>query len=160
MKYRPLGARLLVHPIVTSLSLEERARAAGLEIVVENDNRPSPTMGRVVAVGSDPLLYEEVKLGDIVFFNRYAGHEVVLQNETFRQLEFNEITGVMQDEQHPDTPQVTLEIAQPENDPSKSNSERIEYLESKTGAPVCPKLGDEAQHTRTLTAIKIMRGEK
>lgn len=93
--YRPLGARLLVDPITTTLSLEERARLAGLEIVVEQENRPKPTQGRVIALGSDPLLQEEVKVGDIVFFGPYAGHDVVLEGVTFRQLEHQEVTGIM-----------------------------------------------------------------
>lgn len=93
-QYRPLGARLLVDPIVTTLSLEERARRAGLEIVVEQENRPRPTMGRVIAIGSDPLLREEVKVGDIVYFGPHAGHDVVLQDHTYRQIEHQEVTGI------------------------------------------------------------------
>jgi len=105
MKYKPLGARLLVDPIVTTLSLEERARRAigpnapnGLEIVVEHDNRPRPTQGKVIALGPDPLLHEQIKEGDIVFFHHYSGHEVTLEGVTYRVLELPEITGVMQDE--------------------------------------------------------------
>lgn len=90
--YKPLGARLLVDPVVTTLSLEERARRAGLEIIVESENRPQPTVGIVVAVGSDPLLQEEVHVGDYVFFGKHAGHEVVLNGKVFRQLELQEIT--------------------------------------------------------------------
>ena len=93
--YRPLGARLLVEPIITTLSLEERAAQAGLEIVVEHDNRPRPTQGRVIALGSDPLLREEIKEGDIVFFHPYDGSEVTLAGVTYRQLEHQMITGVM-----------------------------------------------------------------
>lgn len=94
LKYKPLGARLLVEPIITTLSLEERAAAAGLEIVIENENKPRPTQGRVIALGSDPLLREEVKEGDIVFFHPYSGSEVTLCGKTYRQLEHVDITGV------------------------------------------------------------------
>lgn len=96
--YKPLGARLLVDPVVTTLSLEERAHRAGLEIIVENENRPQPTMGVVVAVGSDPLLQEEIKVGDWVYFGKYAGHEVVLEGKSFRCLELQEVTGVQAEE--------------------------------------------------------------
>jgi co-chaperonin GroES (HSP10) len=98
LKYRPLGARLLVEPIITTLSLEERAAQAGLEIVVEHENRPRPTQGRVVALGSDPLLREEVKEGNIVFFHPYSGSEVTLVGKTYRQLEHTEVTGVMEED--------------------------------------------------------------
>lgn len=96
MKYKPLGARLLVDPIITTVGLEERARMSGLSIVLENENVPAPTQGRVVAVGSDPLLQEEVKVADVVFFSRYAGHEVWLEGVCYRQLEHHEVTGVLQ----------------------------------------------------------------
>jgi len=98
MKVRKiLGARLLVDPIITTLSLEQRAANAGLEIVVENENRPRPTMGRVVAVGTDPLLREEIKVGDIVSFMSYAGHDTTLEGHVFRTLEFQDITMVESD---------------------------------------------------------------
>lgn len=96
MKYKPLGARLLVEPIITTLSLEERARNAGLEIVIEQDNQPRPTQGKVIALGSDPLLREEVKEGDVVFFHHHSGHNVTLAGKEYRQLEFQEVTGVLQ----------------------------------------------------------------
>ena len=97
-RYKPLGSRLLVETINTTLSLEERAKNAGLEIVVEMENRPRPTQGKVLALGPDPLLHEQIKVGDTVFFMPYAGSEVTLEGVTYRQLELGEVTGVMQDE--------------------------------------------------------------
>lgn len=95
VKYKPLGARLLVEPLVTTLSLEERAKNAGLEIVVEHDNRPRPTQGIVIALGPDSLMREQIKEGDTVFFAPYAGSNVTLLGKEYRQLEYPEITGVM-----------------------------------------------------------------
>jgi len=93
MAYTPKGARVLVEDIITSLSLEERAQRAGLEIVVENENRPLPTMGKVVALGSDPMVHEDYKEGDVVFFDKHAGREVILKGKSFRSLEIQEIIG-------------------------------------------------------------------
>ena len=84
-------------PIITTVSLEKRAEQAGLEIVLEQENIPKPTQGRVIALGEDPLLRESVKLGEIVFFHAYAGHDVVLEEKTYRQLLISDITGVMDD---------------------------------------------------------------
>lgn len=95
MNYKPLGPRLLVEPIITTLSLEERASQAGLEIVLEQENRPLPTQGKVIALGSDPLLREEIKEGDIVFFEKFSGHDVTLAGRTYRQLLHQEVTGVI-----------------------------------------------------------------
>lgn len=98
MKYKPLGARLLVDPIITTVSLEKRAELAGIEIVLEQDNVPRPSQGRVVAVGSDPLLQEEVKVGNIVFFKWHDASEVWLEGVKFLQIEHQSVTGVMFDE--------------------------------------------------------------
>jgi co-chaperonin GroES (HSP10) len=95
MKYKPLGARLLVDPIITTVSLEKRAELAGIEIVLEQDNVPRPSQGRVIAVGSDPLLQEEVKVGNIVFFKWHDASEVWLEGVKFLQIEHQSVTGVM-----------------------------------------------------------------
>ena len=95
LKYKPLGARLLVEPIVTTVSLEKRAEEAGLSIILEQESIPRPTQGTVIALGSDPLLREEIKEGDIVFFHSYSGSDVTLAGKTYRQLEHQDVTGVM-----------------------------------------------------------------
>lgn len=95
--FKPFGARLLVDPIITTVSLEKRAEMAGLHVVLEDDNVPAPTQGRVVALGSDPFLQEQVKVGDIVFFHHHSGHDVTLEGRVFHELDISEITGIMQE---------------------------------------------------------------
>lgn len=103
MKYKPLGARLLVDPIITTVSLEKRAELAenaftgsrGIELILEHENVPKPTQGRVIAVGSDPLLQEEVHIGDIVFFEWHSASELWLEGKLFLRLEHQSVTGVM-----------------------------------------------------------------
>lgn len=97
---RMLGARLLVDEIETTLSLEVRAQRAGLELILEDDVRPRPTQGRVVSVGTDPLLKEEIAVGDVVFFAPTAGNYMTLQGKTFRQLEHLDVTSVMSEEEY------------------------------------------------------------
>lgn len=99
VNYKPLGARLLVDPIITTVTLEERAKQAGLELVLEHENIPRPTQGRVIALGSDPFLHEQIKVGDIVMFHHLSGHDVTLTGITYRQLELTDITGVLQDDE-------------------------------------------------------------
>jgi co-chaperonin GroES (HSP10) len=115
MPYKPLGARLLVEPIITTLTLEERARRAGFEIVLEQDNRPKPTIGKILQLGSDPLMNEELKIGDIVFFNWHSGHDVTLGGVIFRQLEHSEVTGVMSEEEF-------LKLSSPESSTDRGSS--------------------------------------
>ncbi len=78
--------------------LTERAKKAGLVPVVYEINKPKPTSGTVVALGTDPFVQEHVKVGDVVMFSRHAGVITTVEGEQFRTLEFNEITGIIRDE--------------------------------------------------------------
>lgn len=89
-----MGARVLVKEIVSTLSIEERAKRAGLTAVVLDENRPKVTTGRVVALGTDPLVHEMFQLGDVVHFGVYAGLNVTIEGEEgYRSLTIHEITG-------------------------------------------------------------------
>ena len=91
--YTPMGARLLVSEIITSLSLEERGARSNLTVIVENDNRPPSTTGRVEAIGSDPIFTaEDIRVGDTVFFGPHAGVNHTIEGHEFKMLEFQEIT--------------------------------------------------------------------
>lgn len=93
-----MGARLLVSEIITSLSLEERGARAGLTVIVETDNRPTPTTGKIEALGSDPIFKDEdIQIGDIVFYGPHAGTVHTIEGHEFKMLEFQEITLVERD---------------------------------------------------------------
>lgn len=87
----PIGARILVEQIEPVSDVEERARKAGLFVAVYDHNRPKPTEGIVVAVGTDPLLQEHIQVGDHVVFSKFSGSEVQIEGKTYRQLDFPEI---------------------------------------------------------------------
>lgn len=93
-KFKPLGARLLVKPIRTTLSIEEQYRQVGLIPVVEQHNEAPVTKGIVIALGDDPFIRENVHVGDTVHFGRHSGHDCVLEGEDFRMLEYHEVTAV------------------------------------------------------------------
>lgn len=93
-EFSPMGARLLVKEIVDSLNVEERAKRAGLIPVVIEANRPRITKGRVVALGTDPLVHETYQIGDIVEFGPYAGKTMSFEGEDgYRSLTIHEIEG-------------------------------------------------------------------
>lgn len=91
---RVVGARVLVKDIEPVDEVQARAKAAGLHMVTYEQNLPKPTEGIVLAVGSDPLVQEEVEVGDHVFFSKFAGHNVYEEGKEFRSLELQEITRV------------------------------------------------------------------
>lgn len=79
---RPLGANVLIRRI------EAKAVSAG-GIHIPDGAREKSSKGTVVAVGAGRKNKEgviqplEVKVDDIVYFGKYAGHEVQLCDETF-----------------------------------------------------------------------------
>jgi co-chaperonin GroES (HSP10) len=91
---KPLGARVFVEDIITTLSIEERAKRAGIVAVVNENNRPRATQGRVVAVGNDPLVQEFCKVGDIVFFGPLSGKFIYHKDKQYRSLELHELEAV------------------------------------------------------------------
>jgi co-chaperonin GroES (HSP10) len=101
---RPLGARVIVDDIVTTLSVEERARriqAPGcppMEAIVSDNERPKATQGRVLAVGSDPFVQEQIDVGDIVSFSYLDGTFVYIDGMRYRSLEFQQIVMVTKEE--------------------------------------------------------------
>jgi co-chaperonin GroES (HSP10) len=95
---KPLGARVYVEDIVTTLSIEERAQRAGFVAIVNEENRPKATQGRVVAIGTDPFIQEHIVVGDVVFFSSLAGTRIYVAERELRCLEFNELTGVEHEE--------------------------------------------------------------
>lgn len=97
-KLKIIGARLAVIDIITTLSLVERGRKSDLEIITDESNNPRPTQGRVIVLGTDPLIREEFKVGDIVSFDWHAGTGLVHEDIQYRVLEFQEIIATDQEE--------------------------------------------------------------
>jgi co-chaperonin GroES (HSP10) len=100
----PLGARVLVTDLEPEASLVKRGQAAGLHVVVLEENAPKPTSGKVEAVGSDPLIQELIQVGDVVLFSKHAGLEVQIEGKSYRSLELREIAHVVKPD--PTTPEV------------------------------------------------------
>ncbi|MCE5335627.1 MAG: co-chaperone GroES [Desulfobacteraceae bacterium] len=75
MKFRPLHDRVIVQ------RLEEQEKTAG-GIIIPDTAKEKPQQGRVIAVGSGTMQKDgkivplQVKEGDRVLFNKYAGTEV------------------------------------------------------------------------------------
>jgi len=95
---KPLGARVIVEEIVTSLSLVERGKLSGLTVITDQSNQPKPTQGKVLAVGNDPILRDSgIEEGSVVTFAQHAGTYVQLEGKQYRSLEFQELIAVTND---------------------------------------------------------------
>ncbi len=69
MKLKPLGKKLLVHPLRHS-SLSEGG------LYLPGNEKKKESQGIVIAIG--PQCEEPIKIGDHVFYNAYSGDKVVL----------------------------------------------------------------------------------
>ncbi len=73
MNIQPLDERVLVEP----LDVEEKVGS----IIIPDTAKEKPSMGKIVAVGTDEELQKLVKVGDKVLFGKYAGEEIKIDGK-------------------------------------------------------------------------------
>ncbi|ABO51378.1 chaperonin Cpn10 [Desulforamulus reducens MI-1] len=92
---KPLGDRV----VVKALPQEEKTKSG---IVLPDTAKEKPQQGEVVAVGPGRLLENgqraalDLKAGDKVFFSKYAGNEVKLDEEEYLILREMDILAVIE----------------------------------------------------------------
>jgi chaperonin GroES len=92
---RPLDDRVVVKP------LEAEEKTAG-GIVLPDSAKEKPQMGTIVAVGPGPMLENgdrgglSVKVGDRVFYGKYAGTEVKVSGEELKIMRESDLLGILQ----------------------------------------------------------------
>jgi co-chaperonin GroES (HSP10) len=96
---RPFGPRVVVELIKTSLSIVERGKQSGLTVITSEVNDPKPTLGRILALGTDPMIQEMgFRIGMVVTFAGHAGTRVFVQDSEYRSLELQEIIAEIPEE--------------------------------------------------------------
>lgn len=73
MKVQPLDERVLVEPA----DQEEKVGS----IIIPDTAKEKPSMGKVIAVGTDEELQKLIKVGDNVIFGKFAGEEIKLEGK-------------------------------------------------------------------------------
>ena len=92
---RPLDDRVVVEP------LEAEERTAG-GIVLPDSAKEKPQMGTIIAVGPGPMLENgdrgglSVKVGDRVFYGKYAGTEVKVEGNEYKIMRESDLLGILQ----------------------------------------------------------------
>lgn len=76
MKFRMTNKNVLVEPITENIS------EGG--IVLRTDFEPKTMKGKILAFDSHPECSEELSEGDIVFYHKFAGKPLKLENKTYR----------------------------------------------------------------------------
>ena len=90
MKVKPMDDRVLV-----SLVEEETKTASG--IIIPDTAKEKPTMGEVVAVGTDEELKELIKEGDKVLFGKYGGEDISFDGNDYKIIQRSDILAVIED---------------------------------------------------------------
>lgn len=85
MKFKPLKDRVFI-----SYSDETEKTAGG--IYVPDTAKEKPQKGKVEAVGPE---VKELKVGDTVFFDRYSGSKVNIDNNEYLIIKEEDILGVV-----------------------------------------------------------------
>lgn len=87
MKIKPLKER-----VVVKYSAEELEKTPG-GIYVPDVAKEKPQKGEVIAVGSE---VKEVKVGDIVLFDKYAGSKIKVDDVEYLIIKEEEILGIVE----------------------------------------------------------------
>lgn len=95
MKLKPLFDRVVIKP-----NENESKSSSGL--VLPETSQERPQIGKIVAVGDGENMDNvkcvmKVKIGDTVVFNKYAGVELKLENETYIIMRQIDVIGVLND---------------------------------------------------------------
>ena len=74
---RPIAGKVVVEPIAA-----EEKTASG--IIIPDTAKEKPQQGTVVAVGADTKdVKMELKPGDVVFYGKYAGTEITIDDKDY-----------------------------------------------------------------------------
>ncbi len=85
MNFEPLGKRVLV-------SRTEEAKTTASGIIIPDNATEKPSTGKVVAVSTE---VENVKVGDVVVFGKYAGNEFKVEGENYLIMELDDLFGII-----------------------------------------------------------------
>jgi len=93
MNFRPIGDRILVKPDTQ----EEKTKGG---ILIPKTVEEKSTKGTVIAVGTgrwvkDQLIPSAVKYGDTIYFTKYSGTEVKIEDVTHLILREDDILGTV-----------------------------------------------------------------
>ena len=95
MNVKPLGYRVLVHPVE-----QEEVKKGG--IIIPDTAKEKPQEGKVVAVGpgkrddNGKLIPMDVKKGDRVLYSKYGGTEIKIDGKDYLIMREDDILGVLE----------------------------------------------------------------
>ncbi|MGK9368838.1 co-chaperone GroES [Melioribacter sp. Ez-97] len=90
MKVKPLDDRVLIEPVE-----EESKTPSG--IIIPDTAKEKPIVGKVLAVGTDEDLRENIKEGDRVLFAKYGGEDISVDGKDLKIIQRSDILAIIED---------------------------------------------------------------
>lgn len=90
MKVKPLDDRVLIEPVE-----EESKTPSG--IIIPDTAKEKPIVGKVLAVGTDEDLRENIKEGDRVLFAKYGGEDLTVDGKDLKIIQRSDILAIIED---------------------------------------------------------------
>ncbi len=81
--------------VLVELLEEETKTASG--IIIPDTAKEKPTMGKVIAVGTDEDLKEYIKEGDKILFGKYGGEDITLDGKDYKIIQRSDILAILED---------------------------------------------------------------
>jgi len=90
MNIQPLDDRVLIEK-----SEESGEQKVGSIIIPDTASKEKPTMGKVVAVGTDEDLQENIKVNDTIIYSKYAGDEIKVDGQEYMIIQRSDILAIV-----------------------------------------------------------------
>ncbi len=90
MNIQPLDDRVLIEK-----AQDDGEQKVGSIIIPETATKEKPTMGKVVAVGTDEELKENIKKGDTIIYSKYAGDEIKIDDKEYMIIQRGDILAIV-----------------------------------------------------------------
>ena len=90
MNIQPLDDRVLIEK-----APDDSEQKVGSIIIPDTATKEKPTMGKVVAVGTDEELKANVKKGDTIIYSKYAGDEIKVDDKEYMIIQRSDILAIV-----------------------------------------------------------------
>lgn len=90
MNIQPLDDRVLIEK-----AQEDNEQKVGSIIIPDTATKEKPTMGKVIAVGTDEELKENIKKGDTIIYSKYAGDEIKVDDNEYMIIQRADILAIV-----------------------------------------------------------------
>ncbi len=90
MKVKPLDDRVLIEPV-------DEVSKTPSGIIIPDTAKEKPIIGKVLAVGTDEDLRQNIKEGDRVLFAKYGGEDITVNGKDLKIIQRSDILAIIED---------------------------------------------------------------